>query len=98
MIQLSYVQIIIGASAVGLALVAFLARKINNIRVDHGKAEEIAAAIREGAMTFLREEYKIICLVVIPAVLAIWYAFGGIAASFFIFGSLLSLTSGMIGM
>ena len=98
MINLSYVQIILGAAAVGLVLVAFLARKINNIRVDHGKAEEIAAAIREGAMTFLTEEYKVISLVVIPAVLAIWYAFGAIAAGFFIFGALLSLTSGMIGM
>jgi K(+)-stimulated pyrophosphate-energized sodium pump len=98
MTNTSYVQIIIGAALVGLAIVVILAKKIRSIRVDHDKAEEIATAIANGAMTFLKEEYKVISLVVIPAVLAIWYAFGTIAAGFFILGALLSLTSGMIGM
>ena len=44
-------------------------RKINEIHVDNVKAQQIADAIKLGAMTFLREEYKIIAFVVLPIVL-----------------------------
>ena len=53
-----------GAALLGLAVVAVLFTKIRSIIIDNSRAQEIAAAIRGGAMTFLREEYQIIAIVV----------------------------------
>ena len=52
-----------GIALFGLAIVWFLFSKIQSIVVDDGKAGSIASSIREGAMTFLAEEYKIISYV-----------------------------------
>lgn len=83
----------------GLVIVWFLYNKITKIKVDHEKALKIAQAIREGAMTFLREEYKIILIVAaIITVLLLVVTQNPIVAGSFIFGSLLSLTTGLIGM
>ena len=58
-------------SCLGLAVVWALLFKIRGIPVDNPKAIEIAAAIRGGAMTFLREEYQIIGLVIVMVALAL---------------------------
>ena len=82
----------------GLAVVALLITLINAKPVGHAGAERIAKAIRNGAMTFLREEYKIIAIVV-ALVAAILAYFSGIAtAASFAIGSFLSLMTGFIGM
>lgn len=93
-----YVNIMVGAAILGFAIVFFLYQKIKSIVVDHKEASTIAAAIHDGAMTFLREEYRVISFVVIPAVLGIGYALGPISALFFVIGAILSLACGLIGM
>lgn len=92
--------LIMGVVAVaGLAVVAFLMRRIYSYKVDHEKAERIADAIRSGAMTFLKEEYKIIALVVaLGAVVLAVFAGSYLIALSFVTGALLSLTTGFIGM
>ncbi len=60
---------ILAAASSGFLLVFFLMRKINETKVDNAKAQKIADAIKLGAMTFLREEYKVIAFVVLPVVL-----------------------------
>lgn len=91
--------LIMGAVALtGLAIVAFLMQRISSYKVDHTAAQRIANAIRTGAMTFLKEEYKIIALVVAAAALILAYASSLIVALCFVTGSLLSLTTGFIGM
>ncbi|MDZ4151686.1 sodium/proton-translocating pyrophosphatase, partial [Methylicorpusculum sp.] len=62
------------------------------------KAAKIAAAIAHGAMTFLREEYKIIAVVALLGMLILGYLMGPLVGLFFGFGSLCSLTTGFIGM
>ena len=90
--------IIIAASLVGLALMWGLMAKITSLPVDDAKAAAIAAAIRLGAMTFLREEYRVIALVVLAGVILLSIFASIIAAACFAIGSLLSLTAGFIGM
>lgn len=89
---------IVAVAAVGMVTVALLMRYILGLKVDDIKAGKIAGAIRLGAMTFLREEYKIIAFVVtlIAAALCFWAS--GLAALCFVAGSLISLTTGIIGM
>lgn len=89
---------IMGAGLVGLAVVASLMAKIRSIRVDHQGAAHIAAAIRAGAMTFLKEEYKIIAFVVAFIAVLLGYFATPLAAGCFVTGSLLSLLTGFIGM
>ena len=86
------------AAGVGAVVVACLYAMISRISVSNPKAEKIATAIRDGAMTFLKEEYKIILAVVLLIAGAIWYATGHVPALLFIAGALFSLIPGYIGM
>jgi len=90
--------IALATSLLGLAVVAALLVKIRSIPVDSPKAQEIAGAIRKGAMTFLREEYQIIAVVVAIVALLLGFAAGLTPALCFIFGAILSMSTGYIGM
>ena len=83
---------------IGLLVVVALLFKIRSIAVDNVKANEIAAAIRSGAMTFLREEYQIIAGVVAVVALLLGFFVSGSSAGCFVFGAFLSMAAGYIGM
>jgi K(+)-stimulated pyrophosphate-energized sodium pump len=93
-----YFNIAVTVSVIGFALVAYLMHTISRIAVNHQKAEQIAAAIRSGAMTFLREEYSVISIVATIVSIALYLVLGIYPAMFFLFGALLSLKTGLIGM
>lgn len=82
----------------GFAVVAVLMALINRQSATEPKSAKIAAAIRKGAMTFLREEYRIIVVVdlIVAAILGI--VGGPLLAGAFIAGSILSMSTGLIGM
>ncbi|MGE0009324.1 MAG: sodium-translocating pyrophosphatase [Candidatus Babeliales bacterium] len=82
----------------GLAIVYGLFTRIRSIKVDDAKAQSIADAIQKGAMTFLREEYRIIAIVVGVLALALAYFAAPVNALVFIAGSLLSAITGYVGM
>lgn len=89
---------IAGVALVGLALVVFLLKRIRALPVTNDVAERIACAIREGAMTFLKEEYKVIGVVVAIVGALLAYFASPLAAGVFFAGAVLSLTAGLIGM
>ncbi|MBT3455773.1 sodium-translocating pyrophosphatase [bacterium] len=89
---------VVGVSLLGLALVIFLFWSIKRLAVTNKKALKIADAIRTGAMTFLREEYKVIAVVILFVGSLIAYFMSWIAAVCFAVGSLLSMITGLIGM
>lgn len=93
-----FLAAVIAAAAAGFLLIFYLLHAIKQMGVDNAKAQQIADAIKLGAMTFLREEYKIIALVVLPVVLFLAYKGGAAPALSFIAGSLFSLLCGYIGM
>ncbi len=82
----------------GVATVAVLFSKTRGKEVANAKAKKIADAIAQGAMTFLREEYKIIACVVALIAIVLGYTVGIIPALVFIGSSVLSLTTGFLGM
>jgi len=94
----SYFAAFAGVAVLGLSIVFFLFTKINNIKVTNKKAAKIAEAIRSGAMTFLREEYKVISIFIVLIALLIGYMMGPWAGILFVCGSILSMTTGFIGM
>jgi K(+)-stimulated pyrophosphate-energized sodium pump len=96
---LHYWFIFLATGFFGLAVVYFLLSKIRSAPVNDAKASNIADAIRSGAMTFLREEYKIILYMVFAiSLFLIFVAQAFACAVAFIIGALFSMTTGYIGM
>ncbi|MGZ6250860.1 MAG: sodium-translocating pyrophosphatase [Candidatus Chromulinivorax sp.] len=90
---------IASASALGFLVIFFLNLRINSVKVNDQKAAKIALAIRNGAMVFLREEYKIItgAACVIAALLA--YISGDIyVPAAFLLSCTISMFVGFVGM
>lgn len=99
MILLNYFYIFLASGALGSIIVIYLMNRISKIKVDNAKAEKIASAIHEGAMTFLKEEYRIIFLVVgLIAVILGLVSQTFVTPAVFIVGALLSMITGLIGM
>ena len=93
-----YLMIFGGSSLFGAAVIFWLFKKINSMVVTHVKALEIAKAIREGAMTFLKEEYKVIAIVDVTVAVILGVVMSPLAALVFMSGSTLSLFAGYVGM
>ena len=91
----------LGAAAAGLLLAAFFAKVVNAAEEGTDKMREIAQAIREGAMAFLRREYTwvavfvVIMAIVIASVLDYGRPWGALA---YVAGAILSATAGFVGM
>ena len=94
-----YFLILGGIALLGLSVVAVLFYSIRRLAVNNAKAAHIAAAIHAGAMTFLREEYKVIVVVVaIVAVILAMIFKSVLAAALFVSGAFISMLIGFIGM
>lgn len=95
---ITYYGIMMLTGLFGLIIVVLLQRSIMKLSVDDAKANQIASAIREGAMTFLLEEYKIIAVVVgiVSALLKVYMSLE--VSILFVAGALFSLATGFIGM
>ena len=70
-----YFLIFAGAAIGGLVVVMGLLSRIGSIPVDNEKAKRIAQAISDGAMTFLKEEYRIIAIAVAVVAVVLGYFF-----------------------
>ncbi len=93
-----YFLIFTGTAVCGLLVVIGLLSRISAMRVDNEKAQRIADAISEGAMAFLKEEYRLIVVVVAVVASVLAYFFSPLSAAVFSIGSLLSLITGFLGM
>ncbi len=98
MLLQQYFMIFAGAAICGLLVVLGLFRRIGSIRVDNETAQRIADAISEGAMAFLKEEYRLILMAVALGAAILAYIFTPLAAGVFVGGSILSLITGYLGM
>lgn len=86
------------SSLIGLSTVTILLYYIMSLKVDDKRALDISRAIREGAMTFLKEEYSIIALVLAGVSLLLVVTSSWLTAASFLAGSLFSLLTGLVGM
>ena len=90
--------VLFAVSGTGVLTVIALFVQIFRTKVSDTKALKISDAISRGAMTFLKEEYKIITAMLVVIALAICYVLGKDAALVFSIGSIFSMTAGFIGM
>jgi len=103
----TYLLLGAGAGLVALFFAFYLARKISQMDAGTDKMKEIAAAIHEGAMAFLRQEYKTLFFFVIgvaAVITIVGFATPGAdslqpaTAIAFILGTICSISAGFIGM
>lgn len=94
-----YLAIIAPIVAIIALLFAYgLAAWINKVDEGTERMKEIAGYIREGAMAFLRREYKTMVVVVFALFLIIGLAVSWISAGLYVFGALFSVLAGYFGM
>jgi K(+)-stimulated pyrophosphate-energized sodium pump len=88
------------AGVLGLIAAASMAAYV--MRQDEGseRMREISAAIKEGAMAFLKREYRILIIFVVLIAIALAFIpnLGGWVAFAFVFGSISSGLAGFVGM
>ncbi|QQR53481.1 sodium-translocating pyrophosphatase [bacterium] len=90
---------VVAAGCLGLLAVLFLFRSIYVVPVNHKGAANIAQAICQGAMAFLKEEYKIISFMVLLVGLLLGVIFKTFfATGSFALGALSSMLTGFVGM
>jgi len=92
-------ELIVGGVAVlGLVYALWRAQLIIKRPVESEKAQEIADAIREGAMAFLKREYRVLALFVLVVAVLLGIFIGRESVIPFISGAILSAIAGNIGM
>jgi len=93
---MQYAPIIV--SVLTIIFVLYLIRRIKNSPSGSEKMVEISKAIQEGAVSYLKRQYKTIAVVSIFLFIILWLAFGFKMGLGFLIGALLSALSGFIGM
>ncbi len=92
------VIIVTVVSLLGLAYAFFLKNKVDKVKVEDKKMAEIQSYIREGAMAFLKREYKTLGIFIFVLFIVIAIAVSPLTAVCFLLGAILSGTAGFIGM
>ncbi|MBM7561099.1 sodium-translocating pyrophosphatase [Fusibacter tunisiensis] len=97
---MNYSLLSAGAGVIALVFAAYLVfMKINTISVNHPRMNEIASYIHEGAMAFLRREYKVLIIFSIILAIAISVGLQSVETAIsFVIGAVFSALAGFIGM
>ena len=85
-------------SLIALAYAGYLSLKIMKIEPGTEKMQEIANAIKEGAMAYMARQYKTIAIFAVIITGILYWLFSFPIAAGFLFGAILSGISGFVGM
>ncbi len=86
------------AGILALLVALFLTKSINSADAGTDRMKEIASFIHEGAMAFLKSEYKFIAIFVAVLFVVLAFTLGLPTAICFLFGAVLSVLAGFCGM
>ena len=95
-------QAAVGVAVVGLLIAFGLYRKVNSIEIDNETVADITQQIQNGAMAFLKAEYRMLSMFIV-VVAALLYAGGSLdlgwqVAVAFLVGASCSVAAGFSGM
>ena len=85
-------------AVVGLIVAFVLASWVGKQNTGNDRMREISGYIHEGAMAFLKREYKTMAIVIVVLALLIGFCISWKGAILYVFGSLLSVLAGYFGM
>ena len=91
-------QLAIIMSVLALAYAGYLSYRIMKVSPGTEKMQEIAKAIKDGAMAYMARQYKTITIFAVIITIILYFLFGLPIAAGFISGALLSALSGYLGM
>tara|TARA_B100001109_G_scaffold111722_1_gene91109 strand:+ start:182 stop:2314 length:2133 start_codon:yes stop_codon:yes gene_type:complete len=89
-----------GAGLVGLLIAFMLYMRVNKVKIDNETVADITGEIQDGAMAFLKAEYRVLGIFVVVVGLLLWFLNGGEADTTIAFfaGALASVGAGFSGM
>ena len=87
---------LLGVIGLGCALVVYL--RILKYPAGNERMQEIAEAIHEGAMAFLKREYVVLAFFIVLVTVILAVTIGLPTAGAFVFGSICSILAGFLGM
>ncbi|MDD4065693.1 MAG: sodium-translocating pyrophosphatase [Bacilli bacterium] len=96
--QFTMVIIVTIVSILGLLFAFYIKHKIEKVQVENAKIKEIQSYIKEGAMAFLKREYKTLAIFVAILFVVVLLAIDWQTAVCFLVGACLSGLAGFIGM
>ncbi len=96
--SLIMILIVTVVSILGILFAFYLKNKTDKIQIENPRLKEIQSYIREGAMAFLKREYKTLAIVVAVIFVVILIAINWGTAICFLLGAVLSGLAGFIGM
>jgi len=85
-------------SVISILFAGLLARKINKASQGEGKMVEVAQAIKEGAIAFLKRQYKAVSIVAAIIFVILWIVFDFKTGLGFLVGAVASASAGIAGM
>jgi len=85
-------------SLFSLAFAYYLVREVNKAPSGQGKQVEVSLAIKEGALAFLKRQYKTVAIVAVVLFFLLWLLLGPKAALGFLIGAIASGFCGFVGM
>jgi K(+)-stimulated pyrophosphate-energized sodium pump len=91
-------QIALGIAVTGLLIAFLLYRRIVGIRIENQVVADITQEIQDGAMAFLKAEYRVLSVFILVVAGLLAYALGIQTAIAFVFGAFASVLAGFSGM
>jgi len=94
--QLMYAAPVCALAALVFALILWF--KLSKADAGNDRMKEIAAAIHEGAMAFMKREYTYLAIFVVVLTIVLTLVINALTAVSFVVGALFSATAGYVGM
>jgi K(+)-stimulated pyrophosphate-energized sodium pump len=92
------ISLCMGVAGIGIIFTLIVQNRLALRKNPDEKSARIALLIRQGAMTFLRQEYTILAIVIFFAFLILGHIFSKAAGLAYVAGALSSMFAGIIGM
>ena len=89
-----------GAGLFGLLIAFVLYMRVNRVKIDNETVADITSEIQDGAMAFLKAEYRVLGIFVVVVGVLLWFLNGGEPETTIAFfaGALASVGAGFSGM